>query len=303
MNHARFAAALLVVLGSSPAHAQDAAKDAFDRALADMEREHYDTACPLLAESFRLDPLPGVMFTLAECEAGWGKLASAVGHYDEFLRMTAALEPAQKAKHKERERVAATRRAALAPKVPHVELLVVAPPPEGLVVAVDGAPLDRESWNTTIPIDPGSHVVSTQVPRGALHEQRFVALRGQTARLQLEAIAAPPLEPTQAPPPPERPRPPSPSPRRIGAYTAAGVGGLGLLVGATFGVLAATKKSTVSDHCAGTVCDDQGFDAARAGKTFAAVSTIGFAVAIVGLGAGLALFFTDPARATAVATW
>src|SRR5262249_52925634 len=59
----------------------------FQTGLQQMQASRYAEACPKLAESYWLDPRPGVLFTLAECEARWEKTASALAHYDDYLRL------------------------------------------------------------------------------------------------------------------------------------------------------------------------------------------------------------------------
>jgi hypothetical protein len=79
---------LLVLLYPCLLRAQTATPEAaaaaaaqFERGLAAMNGGRYEVACPALAESVRLEPRPGAIFTLAECEAQWGHHASADAHY------------------------------------------------------------------------------------------------------------------------------------------------------------------------------------------------------------------------------
>ena len=79
------------------------------------------------------------------------------------------------------------------------------------------------------------------------------------------------------------------------AYVAGGVGAAGLLVGAVTGFMAMGKANTAEDHCWDTPtkgCDQEGVDANSSGKTLAAVSTVGFAVGVVGLGLGTYFILT-----------
>ena len=77
----------LVISAPATAAAQDlaAAEALFSKGLADMEAGRYDAACPAIGESYRLDPRGGTLFTLAECEAKAGKIATAVARYDDAL--------------------------------------------------------------------------------------------------------------------------------------------------------------------------------------------------------------------------
>ncbi len=103
---------------------------------------------------------------------------------------------------------------------------------------------------------------------------------------ELPASAVPP--PPPAVPPTSTPPSPSPAP----FYAAAGVGAVGLLVGTVGGVLALSSKSTVKEECAGVVCSRRGLDAVESGRTRANVSTAGFVLGVLGVGAAAGLWFS-----------
>src|SRR4051812_21352406 len=94
---------------AAPAGAQDVAtaEALFNRGVADMDARRYTTACPALAESQRLDPRPGRLFTLADCEALQGRIATAVALYGDYLALYARLTPAQQRTQLGREKIAA----------------------------------------------------------------------------------------------------------------------------------------------------------------------------------------------------
>ncbi|MBX3192438.1 MAG: hypothetical protein KF819_35935 [Labilithrix sp.] len=78
-----------------------------------------------------------------------------------------------------------------------------------------------------------------------------------------------------------------------------GVGALGLMMGLVGGGLAMSAKSDIDAHCSGLACDGEGKRAADRGQAFAAVSTVGFVLAALGIGA--VVFFVvrdDGASAT-----
>src|SRR5260370_26599246 len=92
-----FARSLLLVLTTvfaigtfpRPAWADDSASaeadTLFRSGLEEMRAGRYEVACPMLAKSYQLDPLPGALFTEADCEAAWGKVATAIEHYQAFV--------------------------------------------------------------------------------------------------------------------------------------------------------------------------------------------------------------------------
>ncbi|HHH27793.1 MAG TPA: hypothetical protein ENK57_05530, partial [Polyangiaceae bacterium] len=90
----------------------------FDQGLKDMLAGKYDTACPALAESFRLDPAPGALFTLAECEMGRGRLATAQTHYRDFLDRVERMTEEGKERQQQRVDVANEKLGELEGRVP-----------------------------------------------------------------------------------------------------------------------------------------------------------------------------------------
>src|SRR5262245_36397156 len=96
----------LIVCRAALAQEAGAADALYERGLADMKDGRYETGCPALAESYRMEPKPGALFTLATCESRWGRLATAVAHYDEYLRLFARLSPQEQAKQRGRDQVA-----------------------------------------------------------------------------------------------------------------------------------------------------------------------------------------------------
>jgi len=80
------AAGSLLVCTADPAAAQPAdratpAEDFFQRGNALLEAKDYAKACPLLAESFRLDPAGGTVQNLAICYEAQGRWASAYAKF------------------------------------------------------------------------------------------------------------------------------------------------------------------------------------------------------------------------------
>src|SRR6516165_12572897 len=87
------ACALLPILSAPLARAQDvaAAEDLYHRGVADFLAGRYDAACTEIGASYRMDPLPGALFTLATCEARLGRVASAAAHFQDFLQLVPTL--------------------------------------------------------------------------------------------------------------------------------------------------------------------------------------------------------------------
>jgi len=303
------AAAALVV---SPCLAQDsaAAEALFTKALTHMEAKQYESACPMIAESYRLDPRPGTLFTLAECEANAGKVASAIAHYSDYLQVFTRMPSDQRARQLDRDRVAAEQIAKLQPQVPQLVLTLPAKAPPGTLVRRGDVQLRRPSLGIPLPVDPGEHVVTTQAPGGPLKTVRITIGPGETKHVELEVdlpAAVAPSEPNgqakAAGPPlpswsrqgPEKDRVESgPGPQRMWAYILGGLALEGLAVGTVTGLMAWDKKSVINRECDGNVCSPDGKDAGTSAHTLGTLSTISFSVGAAALAGATVLWLTDP---------
>jgi hypothetical protein len=265
----------------------------FQNGLQAMQANRYAEACPKLAESYWLDPRPGVLFTLAECEAKWGRLASALAHYDDYLRLYASMPAGLKAVQRERADVAERQRAALADRVPTLALALPASAPAGVVVRRDGVALGAPSIGAALPVDPGAHVIVVEAPGGATTSREITIEPGNRLRIELEVPDAKAAQPGKAP---ARASAAGPPPVAI---TLLAVGAAGLAVGGVTGGLAIAGKSTIDAHCTGTVCDVDGKDAADRAKRLGWASTVGFGVGAASIAAGAVLWLVGPRRGDA----
>lgn len=291
----------------APAAAQGVAAAAalFEQGVADMQAGRYETGCPAIGESHRLDPRAGTLFTLAECEARRGLIATAVAHYTDYLSMIGRMEPKQQAKQRDREAIAAKKKAELEPQVPRLTLVLPEGAPAGTVVMRDGAVFSPVSLGVALPVDPGEHVVTVQSPGRPPREIRVTITAGENKRIELPAEPEAPLKAARPPVRAETPAPPppdEPGARRIGAYVAGAVGIAGLALGGITGGLALGKKGDITARCnAQKVCDHQGKLEADSAQALGLVSTIGFGAGIAGLGAFVVLLVTEPSPTPSVA--
>src|SRR5262245_16580097 len=172
----RFAAVSAALLLAAPlARAQDvaAAEALFNKGVADMAAGRYDTACPALAESQKLDPRPGTLFAQAECNAKAGKIATAVALYEDYQRTLATQPAAVKTKHADRLKIARAQIDKLRPGVPTLTLVLPPSAPRDARVRRDGTELSAAALGLALPVDPGEHVVTLDAPGRGTSEQRF----------------------------------------------------------------------------------------------------------------------------------
>ncbi len=309
------AAAFFFCLLASAASAgadSDPAETLFDQGIKEMAAGRYDTACPPIEQSYRIDPRLGALFALAECESRRGRIVTAVRRYDEYLAGYAKLPRDKKAKQGDRAQIARRQIDVLRPDLPQLTLVLPREAPKDTVVRCDGAPVDDDTLGAPIPLDPGEHVITTTVSGGALSEVRLKLARGQRMRLVLTLMAAPATATKSADPSPGAPATPpaaaaaadahTSSGRRVGAYVAGGVGLVGLAVGGVLGGLALGQKSTVDANCKPTAdpdtlgCHGEGYQASRNLQQFGLWSTVGFAAGLAGGVVAIVLIATEPAK-------
>jgi hypothetical protein len=192
-----------VLFAATPALAgdPDSAEALFARGVAKMEAGQYDEACPEIEASYKLEPLPGALYALADCERKRGRLAVAAARYDEYLALYATLSPDRRAKQGAREKSAREQRAALGPKIAELTVALPQNAPASTLVMRDGAPVPDRSLGVPVPVEPGEHVVTTQTQGGPVTEARVTLAAGDKRVLALEVrLAGGPTSAAPAPP-------------------------------------------------------------------------------------------------------
>jgi hypothetical protein len=297
-----WSATALLSLAPGAASAQDQAASAealFREGRALMAQGKQAEACPKFAVSQRLEPGYGTLWNLADCYAQIGRTASSWAAFRE------AADLAKKADQADRVAKAERRAASLEPKLERM-IVTVKAPAAGLTVKRSGVPLEPPTWGTSLPIDPGKHLVEASAPgKMPFSVEVQTAGPGKTVSVEIpllvDAPSAPPA-PSVGQPFTAQPLPPQPQPRDSGAetrrtlaYVAGGVGLAGVVVGSITGVIASSKWSKAQDeHCrTETLCDAEGVALTGEAKTAASISTASFIVGGVALGAGVALFVTS----------
>jgi tetratricopeptide (TPR) repeat protein len=299
--------ALLLSIGAiSPSAAADdkqSAKDFFEKGVAAMEAKNYEEACPAIARSLELDPFPGTLFALAECEALRGRPSAAFQRYGEYLQVYAALPKDKQRKQGTREKDAQDKRAALEKVVAHATLELPADAPAGTQVARDGVTVAAGELGAPIMLDPGEHVFTTQAPGGPSTEQRVTLEKGEQRTLTLEVRVAATGTGTAGP---VKPPPGAVSGRRVATYVAGGLGAAGVVLGAVTGGLMLAQLDAINAGCtdSGTgvaSCTPEAATAGNDAKTFGNIATAGFAAGLALAGVAVVLFVTEPRPAKAKA--
>jgi hypothetical protein len=275
-------------------HPTGAAEALYHRGVAEFQAGRYEQACHALAESYRLEALPGVLFTLATCEARAGRVASSAAHFQDFVELVSRMPEDQRALQRERVQVAKAERSGLLADVPTLTITLAGALPPGAVVHMNGTVLGTAALGRALPVDPGEHQLSVTLAGGARSEQRVSVQRREKKKVALAVPPAPPVARAIASERVDGER------SHLPWMVASGVvGAAGLATGVTTGVLAWKQKGVVEDHCDGKVCDARGKAAADTGQTEALISTIGYGVGLVGIAVMVAVHLAHRKRSAA----
>ena len=306
--------ALLCVLTATSARASGTDPSTADSLFREGRRAadvgNYAVACAKFEESNRLDPAPGTLLNLADCEENLGQLALAGQLFRELYDQLTPSDP--------RQHLAEVRARELEARTPKLQIVLVSAVPA--TVTRDDTLLGPASLGIHLPVDPGLHVVVVSSP-GRQDKRYEVRL---SERQDSEITVAPgdslPLPATgtvlATAGPPVAPQPgPSAVDMRAGAAdheanarsTAAFVlGGLGVasvLAGGTLGVVALSLLGSSNASCTGNVCSNQeAINQYRSAQSFALAADVTLGVGLACLGTAVVMVATghrgDAARET-----
>jgi hypothetical protein len=285
---------------AAPASADEAADTATARSLGIegvtlANAGNCKDAVEKLERAERLHHAPTTATRLGECEIEMGKLVRGTERLQRVIREPlaanahAAFGAAVARAHKVLD--------AALPRIATLRIKVDAPPGTRLAVSVDDEPTSDAVVDTDRPIDPGTHTIKVSA-EGFLAGSVTAALEeGQTKSVLVELHPDPDAR--------KRARAGEAGPGAAGAHgegrgskapaiVAFGAGALGLGLGIYAAVVVDDKKSALSSQCdADRVCPTELQRDIRDAKTWATVSTVGFATAGVGVATGLVLLLVS----------
>jgi hypothetical protein len=292
---ARLVLALLFSSATAVAQATTGpGEQAFREGRALMQSGDYAAACARFAESQRLEPAPGTLLNIGQCEDKQGHLLAA---RDAFERAAASYAPGDR-----RRTFALDQALAVEKRIPKLVVKLASGAPVSTTVRSGATRIELDRAQL---MDPGEVVLTVSAPGRQTQRVTVILREGQTHELAVEpgGEAGPPKPGVTAPASSTATASTSTSTgtrgergstRTIG-FVVGGVGVAGLVVGAVTGIAAMGKASTVEEHCdANMACDPEGLEAASSGDTLALVSTISFAVGLAGVAAGSVLVLTSP---------
>jgi hypothetical protein len=283
---------LCVLLATAPAVAAPAdadhaaAVESFRRGTQLVEAGRLQDAVDAFRDALQREPASvGARLDLADCYEKIGAPASA---WREYVITSAYARKAGDA----REGMARSSAAALEARLLVVKL--VGPTSGALQIHVDGDPVAEEIVTRgSFAVSPGRHHVEITEPGKRPISVDLAGAGGETRALSIAFEPEPP-SPVRAHIEPRLPAPSS-STQPTWGFLVGGVGIAAVGVGAAFGGLALSKRSTLETESHDPSVGSTRFYSDRSNAdTLAAVSTAGFIVGGVALAGGIALVATAP---------
>lgn len=305
------ASLLAAIVWCSPLAAQAQTSDQTRAAARKLGSEGVESylAGDYVAAETRLDRaykalrVPSLGLWSARALVKLGKLLEASERYLDVTR----LDPKTGDAAVQRQAIAdaASELEALTPRIPSFTLQVRGGEGE-LSVLLDGAEVPSSLIGASIPANPGAHVVEARRGERAAKKQ-FQLAEAQQLGVTLEFDAPP-----SSPPGPDAPRATTGAEVQIGdqaarrsfpalGWASLAVGGAGVAVGATTGLLALLQHGELAEHCPQNRCVAGKESEMNRYNTLRTISTVGFVAGAVGLAGAGVFLLTAPRKPTRTA--
>jgi PEGA domain len=260
-----------------------------------LTKKDYATAADRFGRADALVHAPTLVVDWARALQGLGRFVEAHEKYALILRegvdstapksWVRALEEAKKELD------------ALKPRLGWVTVVLIEP--SEAKVTIDGVPVPPAAIGVKRAADPGFPEVVVSADGYEPFTQTVTVGPGEEKSLEVslrKLPEAPRLAEVGAAAP--RQDDSSLGTRRVLTYVALGVGGAGLVAGGVTGALFLRKRADLNEECPdASRCPPSSQNKIDTYRTFGTASGVTLAVGVAGLGAGLALLFTEPRRA------
>jgi len=274
------------------ADAKATAETLFLRGQKLHEAGNFEHACPLFAESLKLDFGIGTLLFLSDCQEQIGKTASAWAGFREAETL------ARTKGQDEREKIARGRAAALMPKLATLRIQVDdANKPISIRINRNGVAIGEPSWGEALPVDPGMQKLeavapgyepwssSIEIPLGP--GQSEISIPALKKGKVVEKVDGPAAASVNG------------GAMRIAGLSVGGAGLVGVVLGAGFGIDAIKTYDAALATCENenpTLCTFEGVGLQRDASRSALVSTVAISVGAAALAGGVLLYFLAPAN-------
>lgn len=281
------ALACSLVFAAVPAHAEGKstavtamAEALFKEGKKLLAERQVAEACRKFESSYRIDPAPGTLLNLALCHEQEGKLATAWGEFNESLQV------AKKTNRLDRVKIAKEHISAIEPLLSRFVVVVPEGAPKiGMVVEMDGVPLDEGAWGTAIPIDAGDHKTVVRAPKYKSWEKVVTVEHSKVA-----TVVIPKLERLPDP----KPADPGGKWKKAAGFATLGASAVLLGVGSFLGARAVSLGGEVNQECPTLVCSDATWEKIDDGRNSALAANLLIGLGVAAAGAGTFFLVTAP---------
>ncbi len=284
------------------AQAKEQARHLLDIGDAKFADKDYVHALEAYAAADKIMGVPTTGLAVAKASIELGKLVEA---HDVLLRVARFNPQGAPDAFVTAQKEAAALAEAVDPRIPSLTIKLKDATLAGLVVKVNGAPIELAGLGFPFPVNPGEHQVVASAT-GYLDAKGSAKLgEKETKTVELELKRDPNYKPEVPPPEPKAPPPGKPDKPPatpvddslhvpVWAWIGFGVGGAALIAGGVTGGLALSKKSSLSSSCPANkslgvnVCTAAQQSDIDSLKAMSNASTATFVIGGVGVAAGIA---------------
>jgi hypothetical protein len=194
----------------SAAHAQDdattkAARARFQEGVEFYDKKNYESARAAFLQAYALRKHPAVLLNLAQSSLRSGHAAESVKYFQQFLRESTTITPAQRS---DAEGGIAEARA----KLGRLEISA----PTAAEITVDGSVVGNAPLPEAVDVEPGSHTIKARMTDGTTEAKTVGANAGEKVSVKFAAATPPttvaPVPVTAPPPASSAPTPPPSTP-------------------------------------------------------------------------------------------
>jgi hypothetical protein len=284
---------------ATKARAREMAQQGMDASQAGDHQRAQD----LFHRAYTLVPAPTIAVREGRELVALGRLVDAVEAYVRATRTPLGADAPSA--FRDAVRQAEAELSSLRPRLPKLTIQIegVDPSNPALEVRVDGVRWPAAVLGVSTPIDPGKHVIVAKTKSGntAKDDVTLAEAESKSIKLTLPPEPETPDTPGQLPEVKDGKSVGEAKPDRTLAFVGFGVGVVGLGVGIGAGLAASSKHASAEDDCTGGKCVEgsSGADDVDSFRRLRTISTVGYIVGAVGIGAGVTLWLTAPKSKTA----
>jgi tetratricopeptide (TPR) repeat protein len=257
--------------------------------LKEYKSGHYAQALDEYTRAYAIVRLPALAVHIARTNIKLGRFVVALRFYEEALTLGDGVgDPHVQARARAE---AVTESSALRPRIPKIVIHPSGVATRAIKLQVDGIEIPADAYRTGWLVDPGAHQVTARL--GALQQVRWVAVSEGEVRELHFAFPAAGVTDSQGLRS-ETTQPPITSLTRRIAWASLAIGGAGLLVWGTAGIVAWKKSDHLESlHCGARLpaCPSNELDSYNRWKDAA---TVGFYTGAAALLTGATLYIAEP---------